>query len=264
MRSIWTCMLAVIAAVGLTVAAGAEVPNLINYQGILTDSGGLPVEGPHDLTFTVYDDSTAGAALWIEAHADVDVDEGLFNVILGSVTTIPDTLFDDAGRWIGITVDSDPEMTPRMRITSVPWAMRAGVAEYSLSGGTGDSHSLDADDGTPADVVYVDSEGRVSISGGVAVGSGYASEPSVVLEPVAKPRKAGKFGGQANGAADFASLGATSSEDETTSRIFIPKGQKQGQISDALTYDGFAAPPLNGMIIEGDVGIGTDLSLIHI
>ena len=64
--------------------------------------------------------------------------------------------------------------------------MRAGVAEYSLSGGTGDGHSLDADDGTPADVVYVDGEGRVSISGGVAVGSGYAAEPPVVTAPVTK------------------------------------------------------------------------------
>jgi hypothetical protein len=114
--------------------ASAAVPRLINYQGILTDSGGLPIEGNHNLTFKVYPDSqVATPDLWSEEHTDVPVDDGLFNVILGSIEAIPDTLFDGAERWIGVTVGTDPEMTPRMRITSVPWAVRAEVADTVLT-----------------------------------------------------------------------------------------------------------------------------------
>jgi hypothetical protein len=243
----------------------AEVPRLINYQGILTDSGGLPINGTPDLTVRIYADSTAGAtALWTEPHTGVQVDDGLFNVILGSVTTIPDSLFEEAERWLGITVGVDPEMTPRMRITSVPWALRADVAEYSLSGGTGDSHSLDADDGAPEDVVYVDGEGNISmsgdvaVSGGVIVGSGYTGGPPVMTAPVTNPRPAGNKGKQGKDPSIPATLGA-SSENDDTDGMYRPTVRKPVQHSDDLRYVGPAsAPPANGMIIEGDVGIGTD------
>jgi hypothetical protein len=150
----------------LCTASVADVPELINYQGILTDSGGSPLDGSYDLTFKVYPDSGAGAAaLWIEQHIGVDVDEGLFNVILGANSPITAGLFSGPERWMGITVDADPEMYPRMRITSVPWALRAAVADSALNAtGTGDGHSLDADDGDPVDAVYVDSDGKVGIN----------------------------------------------------------------------------------------------------
>jgi len=121
-------------------SAAAAVPRLINYQGYLTDSGGVPVDGQHDLTFVIYADSAQGAqSLWTEVHSNVDVSAGLFNVILGATATLLDSLFAGQERWLGITVDSDPEMTPRMRLTSVPWALRAAVADsaVAVAGGGG-------------------------------------------------------------------------------------------------------------------------------
>ena len=166
MKAFVTALL-VLTVLALAPVAMADVPELVNYQGILTDSGGTPLDGNHDLTFKVYPDSGAGAvALWTEHHLAVDVDEGLFNVILGANTPITGDLFSDPERWLGITVDVDSEMYPRMRVTSVPWALRAAVADSALnfSGGAGDGHSLDADDGSPVDAVYVDSEGKVGIN----------------------------------------------------------------------------------------------------
>ncbi len=159
--------LLILSVLVLASVPAADVPELINYQGILTDSGGSPLDGTYNLTFKVYPDSGVSAvALWTEQHIGVDVDEGLFNVILGANSPITAGLFSDPERWMGITVDVDPEMYPRMRITSVPWALRAAVADSALntSGGAGDGHSLDADDGSPVDVVYVTSEGRVGIN----------------------------------------------------------------------------------------------------
>jgi len=112
-------------------ACMAGVPRLINYQGTITGSGG-PLDGTYDLTFYVYADSTGGSPLWTELHDNVPVTYGLFNVILGRYVSIPDPLFEIDERWIAVKVDADPEMEPRMRITAVPWTMRAALAESSL------------------------------------------------------------------------------------------------------------------------------------
>ncbi|MDD5718067.1 MAG: hypothetical protein PHQ53_00085 [Candidatus Krumholzibacteria bacterium] len=143
----------------------AEIPHLINYQGILTNADGVPIDGTHDLTFSIYENSTTETALWTEVHTAVSVADGLFNVILGGVSSFPEDLYEGAERWMGITVDTDEEISPRMRLTSVPWALRAAVADTALTGvgGGGDGHSLDAVDGDPVDVVFVDENGLVGI-----------------------------------------------------------------------------------------------------
>ena len=42
-------------------AAYAQVPQLINYQGFLSDSSGDPVpDGDYDMQFAIYDDSEGG------------------------------------------------------------------------------------------------------------------------------------------------------------------------------------------------------------
>ena len=108
----------------------AQVPHLVNYQGSLTDTGGDPVEGDHALTFIIYPDSAqASVPIWSETHPVVSFDGGLFHVLLGSVAALPDSLFQSEIRWLGITVDPDPEISPRIRITSVPWALKASRAD---------------------------------------------------------------------------------------------------------------------------------------
>ncbi|MCK4548075.1 MAG: hypothetical protein KAW17_11620 [Candidatus Eisenbacteria sp.] len=132
MKRIATIFLGLIIAGVLFSPTAAEVPRLINYQGILTDSNGQPIDEPKDLTFTIYPDSAQGSvAIWTEEHALVPVNEGLFNVILGGIEAIPDSVFESADRWMGITVDSDPEIAPRMQITSVPWAFESTLADSS-------------------------------------------------------------------------------------------------------------------------------------
>ena len=177
----------ILITVGLVVLAAfaiASVPHLINYQGVLTDSVGQPITGSHDLTFTIYPDSAISApAYWTETHTGVLLDNGLFHVILGGTTPISDDLFADDLRWIGITVDATPEMKPRLQITSVPWALRAAVADTVLSGGggTGDGHSLDAADGDPTDVVYVDNDGHVGIGTTSPIAPLHVASGSTVL-----------------------------------------------------------------------------------
>ena len=80
----------------------AEVPQLINYQGRLTDSGGEPLNTTVSMTFTVYDAVVGGNVKWIEAQGSVIVTDGLFSVLLGSISPIPDTVFNGTTRYLGI------------------------------------------------------------------------------------------------------------------------------------------------------------------
>jgi len=114
----------------------ADIPRLISYQGMLTDNTGTPINEPRDLTFTIYDALTNGTALWTETHTAVPIEGGLFNVILGGATTpIPDFVFDSVERFLGIKVGTDPELAPRIQLTSVGYAYRAKVATTSETDG---------------------------------------------------------------------------------------------------------------------------------
>ena len=118
-------------------SSSAEVPQMINYQGRLADSGGAPLDTIVSMRFRIYADSTTSTYLWTETHASVTVDEGLFNVLLGSVTAVPDSVFDGSMRYLGIKVGSDSEMTPRGKLVSVGYAFHSGsadTAEYAKQG----------------------------------------------------------------------------------------------------------------------------------
>jgi len=85
------------------------------------------------MTFTIYDALTGGTNLWTETHPVITVTDGLFQVQLGSITTLND-LFS-ANRWLGITVGNNTEMTPRQQVVSVAHAYRVGTVD-GASGGT--------------------------------------------------------------------------------------------------------------------------------
>ena len=106
--------------------ADAAVPHLINYQGRLTDSGGNPLNGSYNLTFRIYDAETAGNLLWEEIQNGVVIQKGIFSVLLGSVTNL--NLAFDIPYFLEIKVGSEV-MSPRQRITSAGYAMRAEKAE---------------------------------------------------------------------------------------------------------------------------------------
>jgi hypothetical protein len=110
----------------LSTAALADVPGLMNYQGTLTDSAGVALDTTVAMTFSINTDSVGGTQVWTETQSSVTVSHGLFNVLLGSVHAIEDTVFKDAERWLGVQVGGDPELTPRQRIAAEGYAIKAG------------------------------------------------------------------------------------------------------------------------------------------
>lgn len=112
--------------------AEAAVPKLITQQGRLVDSAGDPVTGDLNFVFNIYDAVDGETPIYTETQT-ITVDNGYFSARVGEGTVIPDSLFDGSNRWIGITVGSDSEMTPRQQIASVPYAFRAGAADTAVN-----------------------------------------------------------------------------------------------------------------------------------
>jgi hypothetical protein len=127
----------------LTSLTFAAVPPMINYQGKLaTPSGALIVADTVTMEFKIYDDSTGGTILWQETQNSVKVEHGIFNVLLGSVNPIPDSVFNGNIRYLGVKVGDDPEITPRKPMVSVAYAYKsfeADTAEYARAGAGGDN-----------------------------------------------------------------------------------------------------------------------------
>jgi hypothetical protein len=118
-------------------AALAEVPERMSYQGRLTDNGGNPLNGNFDMTFRIYDDSTGGSLVYEEAHSGVEVADGLFSVLIGGksfITPFDDFLFRGKDRFLAVQVGADPEITPRTRLGTSPYAFRVATVD-SASGG---------------------------------------------------------------------------------------------------------------------------------
>jgi len=102
-----------------------SVPKLINYQGYLTDKGGKALSGNYQITFRLYDEASGTHAwLWQETHDTVRVDNGQFNVLLGSDDSL--TVDDFNGdRYLEIQLANELEMEPRLQLVSVAYSLQA-------------------------------------------------------------------------------------------------------------------------------------------
>ncbi len=99
----------------------------IPYQGRLADASGNPVTGKQNMEFRIYNVPTDGAPLWEEFWTganSVDVSDGLFSVMLGSINTgLPAVVQGNNNLYLGITVGTDSEMVPRVQLGSVPFSI---------------------------------------------------------------------------------------------------------------------------------------------
>jgi hypothetical protein len=117
----------------LSAVSVAQIPRTISYQGVLTDDEGHPkADTIYVIGFTLYDQESGGSGLWSDQHS-IALKSGFFNAQLGDDDSpLPPSLDFTRQYWLGITVGSEPEMTPRIRLSSVPYslsALTAGMAE---------------------------------------------------------------------------------------------------------------------------------------
>ncbi|MEA3272905.1 MAG: hypothetical protein U9P90_04555, partial [Patescibacteria group bacterium] len=118
--------------------AAEGINKQISYQGkLLTSTGAVAEDANYNIKFVIYDSATLGTCLWTVSglcetpdSINVEVANGYFSVLLGGTGHNAINLdFNDDTYWLGITVGSDDEMTPRKRIGAAGYAFNADTLD---------------------------------------------------------------------------------------------------------------------------------------
>ena len=98
--------------------------DFIPIQGRLTDASGNPLNGTYLVDFKIYEHYSGDTALCEDLDNEIQVENGLFSSYMAGCNAI-----DGRQLFLGITVNDDPEMTPRQYIDNVPyaWTLRPGA-----------------------------------------------------------------------------------------------------------------------------------------
>ena len=164
-------LLALAACVALLAPVAAlAVPLTVAHQGVVQDADG-PVTGTLEFVFALYDADSGGNEVWSETR-NVDVVDGNYTVLLGSVTAIDSVLFVEPALWLQITVEGGEPLLPRQPVASAPYAVVANTA-VNVDGGTVNASSVSVNgttvvNGTGSWVGGAGSVGWSAISGAPA------------------------------------------------------------------------------------------------
>ncbi|MFH1135788.1 MAG: hypothetical protein V1816_06855 [Pseudomonadota bacterium] len=104
----------------VTVSLASDIPRTISLQGYLTDTSGVALTGYYYLTFSIYENEDDIDPLWSSIRL-VDVSEGYYHVYLGEKAPL-DIPFDRQ-YYLGVRVGFSAEMTPRLKLSSSPYAL---------------------------------------------------------------------------------------------------------------------------------------------
>ena len=156
MKAKFTCLFLLLAAPLLHAQA---TPNLMSYQGRVTDAAGVLIGNSapvnRTVTFRLYAAASAGSALYAETQT-VTISGGEFSVLIGNGAGVAGSPGPAGGAplkslsdivnsgsystlYLGVTVDdgtaaADPEISPRQQMLSGAFALRAKVAESVVGG----------------------------------------------------------------------------------------------------------------------------------
>ena len=156
-----------------TTRCSAAGPQLINYQGKLTDDLGNPLSGNYDMTFKLWDNETSTdpshlkwTETWNIGTSQVTVTDGLFNVILGSINTgsLHDVFKADDTLYMEVTVGTE-KLSPRVRMGSAGYALRADTIQGSSSTDNLFPSSGNAGIGTTSPGEKLEVDGNIKLSG---------------------------------------------------------------------------------------------------
>ncbi|MFA7008682.1 MAG: hypothetical protein WC204_07455, partial [Elusimicrobiales bacterium] len=103
--------------------ARAAVPELINFQGKLTGADGKAVSRLVPIVFKFYTAAAGGSPVWTETRDITPDNYGIYSVMLGEI--VPFNLNFSVPYWLGVSVGSDTEMTPRYRIVPSAYSLYA-------------------------------------------------------------------------------------------------------------------------------------------
>ncbi len=131
-------------------------PLQLAHQGRLADGNDAPLEGAHELVFSLYDSETGGNTVWSETIS-ADFNGGHYSVVLGADVTanaLDSAWFQESSLYLSLAVDGGDPLEPRHALLSVPHAITTEVATH-LEGG-----SVNADQVSIGGTPVIDASGE--------------------------------------------------------------------------------------------------------
>ena len=166
----------------------------LNFQArLLSNTGSLVADGNYNVQFNLYTVNSGGSTQWtdtrlVNATQGIIVKNGFMSVALGDTsaggTAFPGTINWDQEQWLGMTVrgtnsctpfsscatPADSEMTPRFKLTAVPFAFSAAnVNSGSTSLANTPSANVSIASGNASGT------GASSVSGNISIDAGTSS-----------------------------------------------------------------------------------------
>ncbi len=189
MKSIFKIAIFTIVCIFSSSIVEAQMPRTIAYQGVLANTNGTFIpDGNHFLKLTLYTTPLNGSSVYTETQ-NVLVIKGIFNLVLGTVTPIPNSLSFDVPYFLGVAVDGGTEMSPRTALSAAPYSIFSQIANQANSLAPGATGAVTTLNGLSGDVTLeglgstsiFKSGNKISISssGGSGVGSGIQKFESI-------------------------------------------------------------------------------------
>jgi hypothetical protein len=123
----------IVALSSLLACALFAAPAKINYQGLITDTAGEPIEsGTNTVTVTLYQVETDGTSIYTESFIDVTSDaDGIYSIQIGD-TNLQAVLEANSELWLELVINGQT-LSPRQEINSVPYALVADSANRLIN-----------------------------------------------------------------------------------------------------------------------------------
>ncbi|MEC8330449.1 MAG: hypothetical protein VXZ45_04880, partial [Verrucomicrobiota bacterium] len=117
-------------------SALTAVPSKINYQGLITDSGGDPIESAtNSVAVNLYQVETGGTSVYTESFTQVESDaNGIYSIQIGGAS-LQSVLEANNELWLELIIN-EQTLSPRQEINSVPYALVAESAKSFAPGST--------------------------------------------------------------------------------------------------------------------------------
>ncbi|MFA5927956.1 MAG: hypothetical protein WC838_01465 [Candidatus Margulisiibacteriota bacterium] len=115
-----------ITLLSLMMTTALAVPSQLTYSGRLLQNGAL-VNSTLPMVFSIYTDPTAGNPIWTQTILSVEINQGIYSVLLGGDADNPisPNVFVTDNAYLQVVVNNET-LSPRTKINSVGYALQAG------------------------------------------------------------------------------------------------------------------------------------------
>ena len=149
-------------AISLFTLPANAVPNTLSLLGKLSTQSGSPQVGTYNISFRIYDQFTEGNMLY-ENTANVTTDIlGVYEILLEGVS-----LNFSEQYYLALAIANDSEATPRVNISTAPYAVRANLSESLNPASAYTIASLNVTSG--AVIAGLNVSGATALAGGLSI-----------------------------------------------------------------------------------------------